>query len=95
MLFEPVHGSSPKHAGQNKVNPIAAISSVQLMFETLGSRHEDPDAASCSDLLEQAITEHLSSGGPVTYDIGGKASTSEVGEAIANRCEDLLKKQFS
>jgi len=95
MLFEPVHGSSPKHAGQNKVNPIAAISSVQLMFETLGSRHEDSDMASCSVLLEQAITEHLSSGGPVTYDIGGKASTSEVGDAIANRCEDLLNKQFS
>ena len=95
MLFEPVHGSSPKHAGQNKVNPIAAISSVQLMFETIGSRHDDPDATACSNVLEQAITEHLASGGPVTYDIGGKASTTEVGEAIAKRCEDLLKKQYS
>ncbi len=95
MLFEPVHGSSPKHAGQNKVNPIAAISSVQLMFDNLGSRHDDPDAAACSNVLEQAITEHLASGGPVTYDIGGKASTTEVGEAIAKRCEDLLKKQYS
>ena len=93
MLFEPVHGSSPKYAGQNKVNPIAAISSVQLMFDTLGSRHDDSDATICSDVLERAISEHLVSGGPVTYDLGGQASTSEVGEAIALRCAELLKKQ--
>jgi len=93
MLFEPVHGSSPKYAGQNKVNPIAAISSVQLMFDTLGSRHDDSNATICSDVLERAISEHLASGGPVTYDLGGKASTSEVGEAIALRCAELLKKQ--
>ena len=93
MLFEPVHGSSPKYAGQNKVNPIAAISSVQLMFDNLGSRHDDSDATICSDVLERAISEHLASGGPVTYDLGGKASTSEVGEAIALRCAELLKKQ--
>ena len=93
MLFEPVHGSSPKYAGQNKVNPIAAISSVQLMFDTLGSRHDDSNATICSDVLERAISEHLASGGPVTYDLGGQASTSEVGEAIALRCAELLKKQ--
>jgi len=90
MLFEPVHGSSPKHAGQNKVNPIAAISSIQLMFESLAARHDDADANFCSEVLEQAISEHLASKGPVTYDLGGKASTIEVGEGIAERCRKIL-----
>ena len=90
MLFEPVHGSSPRHAGQNKVNPIAAISSIQLMFESLAARHDDADADFCSEVLEQAISEHLASKGPVTYDLGGKASTTEVGEGIAERCRKIL-----
>ena len=37
MMFEPVHGSSPKHAGKNRVNPIAMLSSLQLMLENLPS----------------------------------------------------------
>ena len=91
MLFEPVHGSSPKYAGQNKVNPIAAISSVQLMFDSLGLRNDDQEAILCGEVIERAISEHMSSGGPVTYDLGGKASTTEVGEAIASRCAAILR----
>ena len=91
MLFEPVHGSSPKHAGQNKVNPIASISSVQLMFDSLGLRHNDEKATMCADVLERAISEHMSEGGPVTYDLGGRASTTEVGKAISSRCSAILK----
>ena len=90
MLFEPVHVSSPKYAGQNKVNPIAAISSVQLMFDTLGSRNGDKDAILCAEVLETAISEHFSSGGAITYDLGGKASTTQVGKEIADRCRNLL-----
>ena len=91
MLFEPVHGSSPKYAGQNKVNPIAAISSVQLMFDSLGLRNDDQEAMLCGEVIGRAISEHMSSGGPVTYDLGGKASTTEVGEAIASRCAAILR----
>ena len=83
MLFEPVHGSSPKYAGQNKVNPIAAISSVQLMFDSLGLKNNDQEAILCAEVIERAISEHMSSGGPVTYDLGGKASTTDVGEALS------------
>ena len=90
MLFEPVHGSSPKYAGQNKVNPIASISSVQLMFDSLGLRHDDEKATMCAEVLERAISEHMSEGGPVTYDLGGKASTTEVGKAISSRCSEIL-----
>ncbi len=95
MLFEPVHGSSPKYAGQGKVNPIAAISSVQLMFDNLGARHDDPDAVLCADILESAISSHLAEGGVVTYDLGGSASTSEVGQAIAERCKALLQEHYA
>ena len=95
MLFEPVHGSAPKHAGKNIVNPIATISSVQLMFDNLGSRHNDADATLCADLLERAISEHLAEGSIVTYDLGGNASTTEVGTAIADRCTVLLKEAFN
>ncbi len=95
MLFEPVHGSSPKYAGQGKVNPIAAISSVQLMFDNLGARHDDPDAVLCADILESAISSHLAEGGVVTYDLGGSASTSEVGQAIAERCKVLLQEHYT
>jgi isocitrate/isopropylmalate dehydrogenase len=94
MLFEPVHGSSPLHAGKNIVNPIATISSVQLMFDNLGARHQDQNATLCADILDRAIAEHLSEGGPVTYDLGGNASTSDVGSAIAKRCEKILKETF-
>ena len=91
MLFEPVHASSPKHAGQNKVNPIASISSVQLMFDSLGLRHNDEKATMCADVLERAISEHMSEGGPVTYDLGGRASNTEVGKDISSRCSAILK----
>ena len=91
MLFEPVHGSSPKYAGKNKVNPIAALSSTQLMFESLGSRNNDDEAILCSEVLERAISEHLSSGAPVTYDLGGQVSTTQVGSAIAQSCRGILE----
>ena len=77
------------------VNPIAAISSVQLMFETIGARQDDEDAILCSEVRESAISAHLSSGGPVTYDLGGSSSTSEVGGGIASKCIEMLSKMSS
>ena len=65
------------------------------MFDNLGARHDDPDALMCADILDSAISSHLSEGGVVTYDLGGPASTSEVGRAIAERCRELLQKQYS
>ena len=65
------------------------------MFDNLGARHDDPDALMCANILDSAISSHLSEGGAVTYDLGGTASTSEVGQAIAERCRELLQKQYS
>ena len=95
MLFEPVHGSSPKYAGKNVVNPIAMLQSVQMMFEAIAYRKNDSNLDCCADILQNAIQEHFDEGGCVTYDLGGDASTSDVGEAIAERCEIMLREQFA
>jgi len=94
MLFEPVHGSAPKHAGKNVVNPIAMIQSVQMMFEALAFRKKDQNLDMCAEILQNAIQKHFEEGGIVTYDLGGTESTSEVGQAIAMRCESMLKEIF-
>jgi 3-isopropylmalate dehydrogenase len=75
-MFEPIHGSAPKHAGKNVANPLATILAGQMMLEHLG---EDKAA----DGVERAVVEVLREGNVRTYDIGGKSSTSDVGDAVA------------
>src|SRR5579859_2583806 len=77
-MFEPVHGSAPDIAGQGIANPIGQIGSGAMMLRHLGV----PDAA---DAVENAIAAILAQGKVRTADIGGKASTRELGEAIANQ----------
>ncbi len=75
-LFEPVHGSAPDIAGKKIANPIGQIWSAAMMLEHLG--HAD-GANAIVRAIETVLVE-----GPRTRDIGGNASTSEVGQAIAN-----------
>jgi len=75
-VFEPVHGSAPRYARQNKVNPTAIILSSVLMLRHL----EERDAA---DRLLKAVAEVIREGTDVTYDLGGTAGTSEMAGAIA------------
>jgi isocitrate dehydrogenase (NAD+) len=77
-VFEPVHGSAPKYAGQNKVNPTALILSAVLMLRHLGER----DAGA---RLLQAVKDVIGEGRCVTYDLGGSAGTAEMGQAVADR----------
>jgi isocitrate dehydrogenase (NAD+) len=77
-VFEPVHGSAPKYAGQNKANPTALILSGALMLRHLG----ETDAA---DAVERATRDVIAEGQTVTYDLGGSAGTREFGEAVAAR----------
>jgi tartrate dehydrogenase/decarboxylase/D-malate dehydrogenase len=83
-IFEPVHGSAPDIAGRNIANPIAAIWSGALMLEHLG--HPDA-AASIVRAIERVIVE-----GPHTPDMKGRASTQEVGAAIADCVRSQGKK---
>ena len=61
------------------------------------SRHllDGPGAEHTGAVQDAAVEQHLVEGGIVTYDLGGDASTSEVGQAIADRCEEMLRKQFA
>jgi tartrate dehydrogenase/decarboxylase / D-malate dehydrogenase len=74
-MFEPVHGSAPDIAGQKIANPIGQIWSAAMMLDHL----EEPDA---SRAILRAIEQVLING-PKTRDIGGQATTEEVGQAIA------------
>ncbi len=77
-MFEPVHGSAPDIAGKGLANPIGQIWSGAMMLRHLGV----PDAA---DAVETAITNVLAQGNVRTPDIGGTASTKELGAAIAEQ----------
>jgi tartrate dehydrogenase/decarboxylase/D-malate dehydrogenase len=76
-LFEPVHGSAPDIAGQGVANPAGAIWSASLMLEHLG---EGEAAARVMRALEDVCRD-----GPRTRDVGGDASTREVGAEVAAR----------
>lgn len=75
-MFEPVHGSAPDIAGKNIANPIGQIWSGAMMLEHLGHKE-------AHDAILSAIEKTLAGNGPRTPDIGGSASTQELGEAIA------------
>ena len=75
-VFEPTHGSAPKYAGQNKVNPLAAILAAQMMVEWLGE-------AEIARTMSAAIAEVIRRGAVRTYDMGGTAGTREMAEAVA------------
>jgi len=74
-MFEPIHGSAPKYEGKGVANPVAAIESVKMMLEHLGEETAARD-------IEKGLTQILSGGKFKTRDMGGKHSTSEMGDAI-------------
>jgi len=84
-MFEPIHGSSPKHAGKDEVNPMAMILAVQMMLDWLGRRRNDKALLEASVSVEKAVVDVLKAGKVLTYDLGGTAKCSEVGTAIAAR----------
>jgi tartrate dehydrogenase/decarboxylase/D-malate dehydrogenase len=81
-LFEPVHGSAPDIAGKKVANPIATIWTGALLLDFLGNG--DPRHRAAHDAILSAVETTLAEG-PRTRDLGGNASTSEVGEAVAAR----------
>ena len=77
-MFEPVHGSAPDIAGQGLANPLAAILSAALMLDHLRM----PEAAA---KVRAAVTGVLAEGKVLTPDLGGQATTEEVGAAVLAR----------
>ncbi len=81
-IFEPVHGSAPKYAGKNKVNPCAAILSAAMMILHIGKE-------GAAKKIENAVSEVIKEGKKVTYDLAKKSSqavgTKEMAEAIIKK----------
>ncbi|KAJ5725274.1 Isopropylmalate dehydrogenase-like domain-containing protein [Penicillium malachiteum] len=83
-IYEPIHGSAPDIAGQGIVNPVAAILSVAMMLQySLGMLTE-------AKVIEMAVSNVIEAG-VRTGDIGGKATTAQVGDAVAAELEKLLQ----
>jgi isocitrate/isopropylmalate dehydrogenase len=81
-MFEPIHGSSPKHAGKNEANPFATFFAVEQMLRWLAGRKSDRALAEQADRLESAIARVIAAGTARTYDQGGTTSTSGAGDAV-------------
>lgn len=84
-MFEPAHGSAPKYAGKDKVNPVATILSGSWMVEYLGEKH-------ISEAIFKATEDVINENKYVTYDLGGRATLSQMSDQIATRAANLLKK---
>lgn len=82
-IFEPIHGSAPTRAGKHNANPCSMILAVKMMLEWLGEKYGDPKSLTASKAVEDAVVKVLQKG-IVIPDLGGRASTLEMGEAIAN-----------
>ncbi|HEX7178888.1 MAG TPA: isocitrate/isopropylmalate family dehydrogenase, partial [Nitrososphaeraceae archaeon] len=84
-MFEPAHGSAPKYAGLDKVNPIATILSGAWMVKFLG----EPDICNAIfSATEQVVNE----GTITTYDLGGTSSLSKVASEISKKAKLVLKR---
>jgi isocitrate/isopropylmalate dehydrogenase len=75
-VFEPTHGSAPKYAGRNKVNPLATILAAKMMLEWLGD-------SGTAARIEGAVREVVERGEVRTYDMGGSSTASQMAEAVA------------
>ena len=76
-VFEPTHGSAPKYAGQDRVNPLAAILAASMMAEWLGETE-------IARRIEKAVGAVIEDGHVRTYDLGGGDGTREMAQAVAD-----------
>src|SRR5437660_5215534 len=82
-LFEPVHGSAPRHAGKGTANPMGAILSGALLLRHLGLER-------AAEEVEQAVVASVRAGS-TTGDLGGRLDTSAVGEAVLERLGERIE----
>lgn len=84
-LFQPSHGTAPSIAGKNMANPIAMVLSSKMMLSWLGEKHGEERLITAGEEIEDAVKFVLKEGIYLTRDIGGKAGTSQVGDALVQR----------
>jgi len=81
-MSQATHGSAPDIAGKNIANPYAMIMSGQMLLEWLGRKRNEPKATAAARLIDAAVDKVIAEARHLTGDLGGKASTTEMGDAI-------------
>ncbi|MDP2240143.1 MAG: isocitrate/isopropylmalate dehydrogenase family protein [Burkholderiales bacterium] len=82
-MAQATHGSAPDIAGKGIANPYAMIMSGQMLMAWLGHKHNEPRAVKAAQLMETAMENVIKAGKVLTPDLGGRATTSEMGDAVA------------
>ena len=82
-MAQATHGSAPDIAGKNIANPYAMIVSGKMLFEWLGRKRKEPKAVEAAKRIDAAVDKVIAEAKHLTADLGGKASTAEMGDAIA------------
>jgi 3-isopropylmalate dehydrogenase len=85
-MAQATHGSAPDIAGQQLANPYAMIISTRMLMSWLAWRHRDARLAAVADRMETAVLKVLDDPAQLTPDLGGTATTAEMGAAIAAAC---------
>ncbi|HSQ03855.1 MAG TPA: isocitrate/isopropylmalate family dehydrogenase [Burkholderiales bacterium] len=82
-MAQATHGSAPDIAGRNIANPYAMIMSGKMLLEWLGRKRNEPKATEAAKRIDQAMDKVIAEAKHLTVDLGGKASTTQMGDAIA------------
>ena len=82
-MAQATHGSAPDIAGRGIANPYAMIMSGKMLLEWLGRKHSEPKAAKAAALIDAAMEKVIAEAKHLTTDLNGKASTAEMGSAVA------------
>ena len=83
-MAQATHGSAPDIAGRNIANPYAMIMSGKMLFEWLGRKHNEPKAGKAAALMDQAMERVIAEAKSLTADLGGTATTVQMGDAVAS-----------
>jgi 3-isopropylmalate dehydrogenase len=87
-MAQATHGSAPDIAGRNIANPYAMIVSGQMLLDWLGRKHAEPKAEQAAAQIGAAVDKVIAEAKHLTPDLGGKAGTREMGDAIASAISD-------
>ena len=82
-MAQATHGSAPDIAGRNIANPYAMIMSGQMLLAWLGRKRSEPKAMAAAQRIQAAVTKVIAEAKHLTPDLGGRAGTREMGDAIA------------
>jgi 3-isopropylmalate dehydrogenase len=81
-MAQATHGSAPDIAGKGVANPYALIMSGKMLLEWLGRKRGEPQAVAAAELIDRAVDRVIADAKMLTADLGGTASTAQMGDAI-------------